>query len=162
MLRWLGAALILCAAMLTRGTLLAAGRCAQRTRRALADAFEGMAAEIRALLTPLPALLRRTYGEAADGFFAAVSEELSCETPLGDAWRCASERLPLPPEERETIAALGARLNGGEDDVCAALTLTAAALRRSCDRAETQRREQERLISSLCLGAGAVVAILLL
>ena len=53
MLQWLGAGLILAAALLTRRTLLETDRAAQRTRRALAAAFETMESEVRALLTPL-------------------------------------------------------------------------------------------------------------
>ena len=161
MLRWLGAGLILAAALLTRRTLLETDRAAQRTRRALAAAFETMEAEVRALLTPLPALLRGTYGAEADAFFAAVGRELR-RAGLPEAWRAAASELPLPPEEREIVAQMGARLTGDEAAVCGVLTLGATQLRRSADAAQAQRAQKERLTSALCLGAGALLALMLL
>ena len=160
MLRWLGAGLILAAAFLTRRTLLATDRAAQRTRRALAAAFETMESEVRALLTPLPTLLRRAYGEGADTFFATVARELH-RADLPRAWRAAAAELPLPPEEREIVAQLGTRLTGGEAAVCGALTLGASQLRRTADAIEGQRAQKERLTSTLCLGAGALLALML-
>lgn len=162
MLRWFGALLILCGGLLTRQALLSGSRSVQQTRRELADAFEAMAAEIRALLTPLPALLRRSYGESVEGFFAETAELLACGVPLSEAWRLASEVLALPPGERETVAALGGRLGGGEDSVCAALTLTAAALRKAYELNEAQRKEKERLTTSICICISLFLAILLL
>ena len=161
MLRWLGAGLILAAALLTRRTLLATDRAAQRTRRALAAAFETMESEVRALLTPLPTLLRRSYGEGADAFFAVAARELH-RADLPRAWRAAAAELPLPPEEREIVAQLGARLTGDEAAVCGALTLGASQLRRAADAIEGQRAQKERLTSTLCLGAGALLALMLL
>ena len=161
MLRWLGAGLILAAALLTRRTLLTADRAAQRTRRALAAAFETMEAEVRALLTPLPTLLGRSYGEGADTFFAAVARELH-RADLPRAWRDAAMELPLPSEEQEIVAQLGARLTGDEAAVCGALTLGASQLRRAADAIEGQRAQKERLTSTLCLGTGALLALMLL
>ncbi len=161
MLRWLGAGLILAAALLTRRTLLETDRAAQRTRRALAASFETMESEVRALLTPLPALLRQRYGEEADAFFAAVTRELH-RADLPGAWRVAAAELPLPPEEREAVAQMGARLTGDEAAVCGALSLGAVQLRRIADAAEAQRAQRERLTSTLCLGAGALLALMLL
>ena len=161
MLRWLGAGLILTAALLTCRTLLTTDRTAQRTRRALAAAFETMESEVRALLTPLPTLLARSYGEGAEPFFTAVTRELHC-ADLPRAWRIAAAELPLPSEEREMIAQMGARLTGDEAAVCGALTLGASQLRRAADAIEGQRAQKERLTSTLCLGAGALLALMLL
>ncbi|MBR3562009.1 MAG: hypothetical protein IKN81_10895 [Oscillospiraceae bacterium] len=160
MLRWFGAGLILASALLTRRALLETDRAAQRMRRALASAFEGMEAEVRTLLTPLPILLRRPHG-AADRFFAAVTRELQY-AELPQAWRTAAAELPLLPEERETVAQMGARLTGDERTVCGALALAASQLRRAADAIDAQRTQKERLVSALCLGAGALLALMLL
>lgn len=158
----LGAGLILCAGLLTRRALLGESRRIQRTRRALAAAFEGMEAEIRLLLTPVPALLRRTCSPEAEAFFCPVRERLSHGESLPEAWHAAAAVLSLPPDERETIASLGARLDGGEESACAALTLTASELRRAYAREEEKRGETERLTTSICLCISLLAALLLL
>ena len=162
MLRWLGAGLILCGGLSVRHGLLESGRRIQRTRRALAGAFETMEAEIRLLLTPVPTLLRRSWGDDADAFFANVSKALASGTPLAEAWRRAAEKLALPEDERETVAALGARLGGMEEGVCAALTLAASTLRRAYDATEAGRREQERLTTTLCISISLLLTVLLI
>lgn len=162
MLRWIGAFLILGGGLLARRTILEGERRAQRTRRALASAFDAMEAEIRLLLTPLPSLLRRDYGKDAKEFFDRTARELGSGAALSSAWRRAAEPLPLQEDERETVAALGARLCGGEDAACAALALASAALRRSYDESEARRRERERLVTTLCVSAGLLLCILLL
>lgn len=161
MIRWLGAALILCGGLLTRHTLLCGQRRVQQTRRELAAAFEAMEAEIRALLTPIPTLLRRSRGESVEAFFAFVSMELSRGAALPEAWERASAELALPEDERETVAALGERLSGTEESVCAALKLAAASLRQSYERFELERRENERLTTSICISISLFLTILL-
>lgn len=161
MLRWLGAGLILCAGALTSRTILTSNRAARRTRLSLASAFETMEAEVRLLLTPLPTLLRRSYGGEADAFFARVTRALYA-ADLPTAWRGAAETLPLPPEEREAVARLGTRLCGGEDAVCAALALAASQLRKTHEALEARRAQNERLTTALCLCVGLFLALLLL
>lgn len=162
MLRWIGVACILSGGLLTSRAMLGEARRAQRTRRELAEAFEAMAAEIRALLTPLPALLRRSRGRCVEAFFADASRRLSRGETLTEAWRDAAALLTLPREEREAVAALGGRLSGDGESVCAALALSASALRRSHERAELSRRETERLTTSICISISLFFAILLL
>lgn len=162
MLRGLGAGLILCAALLVRHTLLCERRTQQRVRRALAAALEAMEAEIRALLTPLPDLFRRERGTEIRAFFSCFADLLGSGTPIADAWRGAVGILPLPEDERDALALFGARLNGDEDGVCAALTLTARTLRTHYEEAERRRGQEERLTTALCLSAGLLLAILLL
>ena len=160
-LRWLGAGLILSGGLLTRRSLLGGARQVQQTRRALAAAFEEMEAEIRLLLTPVPALLRRARGACAEAFFRGIREGLSRGLSLAEAWRASAEALPLPESERESVARLGARLDGGEESACAALTLAASALRRAYDRAEQERGAKERLTTSVCLGMSLFWIVLL-
>lgn len=162
MLRWLGASLILCAGLLARQTLLGARRGMQRTRRELADALEAMEAEIRALLTPLPTLLRRKRGSAADAFFAAAAAGLEHGEMPAEAWRGAARVLTLPEEERQMLAAAGERLDGTEDGVCASLALAASSLRRAYRQNEEKRAEQERLTTSICVCISLFLAVLLL
>lgn len=162
MLRWLGAALILCGGLLTRQSLLETTRRAQRTRFALAAAFEAMEAEIRLLLTPLPTLLRRSWGAEATAFFDDISKGLHRGAPFAEAWRRAAAELPLPAQEREALASMGSRLIGGEESVCAALTLAAAQLRQTHGQIEAKRMESERLTTSICISISLFLAILLL
>lgn len=161
-LRWLGAGLILAGGLLTRRALLGEARRVQQTRRALAAAFEEMEAEIRLLLTPVPTLLRRAHSEGAGAFFRGTREGLSRGLSLAEAWRASSEALPLPEIERESVALLGARLDGGEESACAALTLAASELRRAYDRAERERGAKERVTTSACLGVSLFLIVLLL
>ena len=161
-LRWLGAGLILAGGMLTRRTLLEGARRVQQTRRELAAAFEEMEAEIRMLLTPVPTLLRRAHSESAAAFFRRTREGLSRDLSLAEAWHASSEALPLPELERETVAGLGARLDGGEESARAALMLAASELRRAYDRAERERAARERLTTSICVSMSLLLIVLLL
>ena len=161
-LRWLGAGLILSGGLLTRRTLLEGARRAQQTRRGLAAAFEEMEAEIRLLLTPVPALLRRAHSGPAEAFFRRTREGMSRGLTLAEAWRASSEALPLPELEREPVVGLGARLDGGEESACAALRLAASELRRAYVRAERERGARERLSTSVCVGASLLFIVLLL
>lgn len=161
-LRWLGAGLIVCGGLLARRELLSGERRSARTRRELAEAFEETAAEIRTLLTPLPAMLRRPRAQSAQRFFRDVLDGLERGGTLDAVWRCAAEKLALPEEERAVVASLGARLGGGAEETCAALTFAASELRRAYARAEEKRGERERLITSLCLCISLLFAILLL
>ena len=160
MLRWLGAGLIVCGGVLARHAALEGDRRVQRTRRALFEAFEGMEAEIRLLLVPMPRLLRRRAG--GEAFFTRAARELAQGAALAEAWRDAAAALELPEEERESVASMGARLGGGEESACGALLLAASALRRAYERDEAKRGERERLITSTCVGISLFLAILLL
>ena len=162
MLRWFGMLLIVCGGLLTRQALVDEMRRAQRIRSDLAAAFEAMEAEVRLLLTPMPALLRRTYGVEADAFLRGVSVRLACGTALETAWRDAAEGLALPEAERMAVATLGGRLDSGEEGVCAALALTASELRRDYDRNEVKRGERERLTTSICISISLFLGLLLL
>lgn len=162
MLRGLGVLLILCGGLMARHTLLAEERNAQRTRRALAEAFDGMAAEIRLLLTPLPVLLSRDWGRGAAGFFSAVSDALKSGEELREAWRNASAGLPLQEKERESIAAMADRLTGGEESACAALNLTASILRRNLEAADVALPARERLVTATCVSISLFLSIFLL
>ena len=160
MLRGVGAGLILCGGLLARQVLVDPVRRAQRMRRTLAAALEAMEAEVRLLLTPMPTLLRRAAAE--EPFFGRVLSALSSGTAPEEAWRAASDALPLPPEERELFGEMGKRLGGDEEHACAALTLTASRLRRCYDEIEGSRRQTEKLTTSLCVSASLLLAILLL
>lgn len=162
MLRWFGGVLIVLGGVLARQRLVEGERLTQKTRRELAEALEAMEQEIRLLLTPVPKLLRRRYGETADAFFASVSRALERGAPLAEGWRASAEALALPPPERAQVASLGRSIGGGEESVCASLTLTATTLRRQYEEAERERSKRERLKTTLCLSASLLLLILLL
>ena len=160
MLRALGAGLILCGGLLARQALVEPVRRAQRTRLTLAAALESMEAEVRLLLTPMPALLRRAAAE--DAFFGRILSGLASGVPPEEAWRRAADGLPLPPEERELLAALGGRMGGDEEHVSASLALAASRLRRRYDDVGSGRRREEKLTTALCVSASLLLSILLL
>ena len=160
--RALGAALILLAGMLTRRLLVEELRRVRRTRQDLADAFDVMEAEIRLLLTPVPALLRRSYGRAAGEFVSAVSRGLKRGRALSPAWRGASGSLSLPEEERVAVAALGSRLDGDESSACAALRMAAEELRRKNANELQNERQNERNISVISITISLLLIVLLL
>ena len=161
--RLTGTALLLGAALLLRRSILLRAKDRQRTLRALAAAFAALEQAIRLTLAPLPALLRTlSCAKEAKAFFCAVTDGLSGEGTLADAWRAAALRLPLEERERETVAALGLALDGEEACVCAALrqaAQTLSAMERSLAEAVPQR---ERITTALCLGGGALLVIVLL
>ncbi len=161
MLRWLGAGLILSAALLTRRTLVGERRERQRTRRALAAAFSDMEAEIHALLTPLPDLLNRCRDPEAELFFSSLSAAMRQGKSPDTAWRDAVEALSLPEEEKTALMPLGGRLGGDESGICGALALAAGTLRADYDEAERRRGQEERLTTAFCLGGGLLLIILL-
>lgn len=160
--RWLGAVLILCGGQLARRTLIGEERRARRALRELSDAFETMEAEIRLLLTPLPGLLRRSWGGETEAFFAEASDALRRGESFSAAWRGAAARLPLREPERAAVSALGDRLGGGEESACAALLLCAETLRRSLSRLEDSGPQRERLITVTFLSVSLLLAILML
>jgi len=162
MLRWLGAALILSGGLLARRTMIEGGRAAQRCRRELAAAFEAMEAEVRLLLTPIPALLRGSYGAAADVFFTRAAQAASDGAAPAEAWRRAAEALPLPDEERAAIGGWGGRLDGDAESVCAALSLAAKTMRSRYDENESRRPDRERLTSSICICISLFICVLML
>ena len=161
MLRWFGAGLILCASLMTRFSLVESERAAQRLRLALAAAFESMEAEVRFMLSPIPSLLGRDYGEA-NTYFTQVKNRLSEDFDLWDAWTEAASGLPLSKYERTIISQMGWRMGKDEEAVCAALTFGANGLRRIYEQAERTRQQKERLITSICLSVSLLLALLLL
>ena len=160
--RALGAVLILLAGVLTRRLLLEELRQVRRTRQDLAAAFEAMEAEIRLLLTPVPALLRRDYGKTVDGFFSAASRGVSRGETLVSAWKEAAGALSLPEEERLSAAALGSRLDGDESSACAALRLAAEELRRKNADEMLRECQNEKNISVISITISLLLIVLLL
>lgn len=161
MLRMTGAALILASGVLARKGLLASSRGRRAALRELAEALERMAQEIRLCLTPIPKLLDRAYAGAADEFFARAAKCLRAGKSLEQSWADAAQALPVHEEERALIAALGARLGGDAESVCAVLRLTAAQLRERYESERLHCREQERLTTAACLSASVLLLIML-
>ncbi len=162
MLRLTGAVLVLASGVLTRQSLLTASRARRTALRELAEALERMAQEIRLCLTPIPKLLCREGEGAAEEFFARAAERLRTGNTLAQSWADAAQVLPVNEEERALIAALGARLGGDMESVCAALNLTASQLRERYESERLHCSEQERLTTAVCFSASFLLLIVLL
>ena len=163
MLHMTGAALVLCASLLLRRSILSRARLRRRTLRALAESLDVLARAVRATLAPFPALLRDlSCAEEAAGFFLAVREELARGKPLDVCWREAAGVLPLSERERAQLAALGSALGGEEESVCAALSREAREFSDAERALSSREREEMRVTTALCLGGGTLLGILLL
>ena len=93
--------------------------------------LDRMGEEIRLRRTSLPRLLgslgRDRTGPVRD-FCTSVAASLARGAPLGQSWRSAAEALPLGPESRTALTALGDSLQGDEESVCKALALAGKIL----------------------------------
>ena len=128
----------------------------------LLDRMEG---EIRLRRTSLPRLLAdlgRDRGPEVRGFCAAVSAALARGAPLGESWRSAAEALPLPPEDRQALAAMGDGLQGDEGNICKVMLLTGRLLRKDLEAARDRRPETEKRSGALWLSGAALLVILLI
>ena len=140
----------------------------RRSLDALADVIallERMGQEIRLRRTGLPRLLEAlSRGRTAEvrGFCGAVAAAMDRDAPLGESWRSAAEDLPLDPEERRALASLGEALQGDEESVCKAISLTNQSLRKSLEEARNRRAERERRAGALWLSGAALLVILLI
>lgn len=163
MLRLAGGTLILFAGVLLRGALLGGAREELRTLRTMRDALLALEREIALTLAPLPELLSRGgFGEAADAFFAAVSDAVQSGQTLGDAWRDAAQRIFLPNGQKTRFARLGSMLGGGEESVRRTLLFAADELSRTIEAREREKRERERLTTALCFSGSLLLAMILI
>ena len=125
-------------------------------------------ADLTALLdrrTSLPRLLgslgRDRTGPVRD-FCTSVAASLARGAPLGQSWRSAAEALPLGPESRTALTALGDSLQGDEESVCKALTLAGKILEKNLAAARDHRQETEKRSAALWLSSAALLVILLI
>lgn len=151
------------------GAALGSERSARVRRRvrvlsALGAALGVMGEEISMLRTPLPELFARLAGRCAPelrGFFGALSEAEG--PPLSDRWGECVDALPLSPEERGTLRALGLSL--GRYDAaaqCAQIGLVRAQVERLAQEARLERDGRGRTYLGLGLSLGAMAAVILL
>ena len=109
--------------------------------------------------------LRRTSrdrtGPVRD-FCTSVAASLARGAPLGQSWRSAAEALPLGPESRTALTALGDSLQGDEESVCKALTLAGKILEKNLAAARDHRQETEKRSAALWLSSAALLVILLI
>ena len=127
--------------------------------------LERMGEEIRLRRTSLPRLLAALgQDRCADirGFCSAVAASLEGGAPLGRSWRSAAEALPLSPEDRGAVAALGDSLQGDEENICKAILLTGKTLETSLEDARSGRPEREKRSAALWLSGAALLVILLI
>ena len=127
--------------------------------------LDRMGEEIRLRRTSLPRLLgslgRDRPGPVRD-FCTSVAASLARGAPLGQSWRSAAEALPLGPESRTALTALGDSLQGDEESVCKALTLAGRILEKNLAAARDHRQEMEKRSAALWLSSAALLVILLI
>ena len=162
MLRGIGAALIVGAGLLLRGTILSKTRREERTMRALRDVLLALEREIALNLTPLPVLFTRGgCGEIADAFFSSVSDGLRAGRTLRDCWAVSASELTLPQEVKERVAHFGAMLGGDEEGVCRALRAMADELSDAMEARARERAQRERVTTALCVSGSAFLLLML-
>lgn len=163
MLRGIGAMAIFGAGLMLRGTILSKARREDRTMRALSDALLTLEREIALNLTPLPVLFARGgYGEAADAFFASVSEGLRADETLRFCWAASARTLPLPQAAKDRVAQFGASLSGDEEAVRRALRAMADELSAALKARECERAQRERVTTAICVSASAFLLLILI
>ena len=165
MTRLIGAALLLSGTALLYGGIAGGRRRELCALRELIAALEFLERGVRASLTPMPRLLaQRGLGVQADAFFTRLRGLLRADDgcSFAECWRAAAEPLPLRPQEKEMLAALGAALGGEEESVLLALQNTARALRTALSAREAAQRQESRLSGTLCFSGGLLLTILLL
>ena len=126
-------------------------------------AWRRSAAERRRELDTLADLtaLRDRTGPVRD-FCTSVAASLARGAPLGQSWRSAAEALPLGPESRTALTALGDSLQGDEESVCKALNLAGKILEKNLAAARDHRQETEKRSAALWLSSAALLVILLI
>ena len=122
--------------------------------------LDRMGEEIR-LRRLLGSLGRDRTGPVRD-FCTSVAASLARGAPLGQSWRSAAEALPLGPESRTALTALGDSLQGDEESVCKALTLAGKILEKNLAAARDHRQETEKRSAALWLSSAALLVILLI
>ena len=165
MLKLVGSVHVLAGGVLTQTIRLAERRRQWDTLSALLSALRQMAEEIRLTRRPMLPLLEELQtdcGGAVSAFFGIVGEGLRRREPLPSAWRRACERLELPVDGRETLAALGASLGGDEEQACKALELAIRTLEKAAGERAAERRAEDRRAAALCFSASALLVILLI
>ncbi len=170
MLRWIGAALVVLSSGLISANEVIRSRQRIRALRALAEALAVMRAELTERRIPLPELAERLAArqkQPAAEFFGAVTVNLlRRELPFSAAWELAlreTEPLCLLPEERQAMENLGRQLGrGGADRQTEAILASEKKLALFLELEEREHMKKSRLRAALGVGAGAMLAILLL
>ena len=170
MLKWVGAVLFVgCSGFLGMNRVL---RSRQRVRslNALLDGLSLMRSELETVSPPLPKLLRSLAHSApqpaAELFGSAAAQLRKRELPFSQAWERAigeTEALLLRPEEAQALLALGSVL--GKSDLegqCREIERAQARLRLFLELEQGERMKQNRVYAAVGMGAGAMLAILLL
>lgn len=165
MVKLLGAACILGAGAWAWRRGLAERRRELDTLADLIALLDRMAEEIRLRRTSLPRLLG-TLGRdrTADvrAFCTSVASSLARGAPLGQSWRSAAEALPLRREDQQALAAMGDALQGDEENICKAISLTNKSLRKDLELTRDRRQETEKRSAALWLSGAALLVILLI
>lgn len=170
MLKWIGAVLFVgCSSFLGMNRVL---RSRQRVRslNALLDGLSLMRSELETVSPSLPKLmelLAHSAPQPAAELFGNVSAQLrKRELPFAEVWEralCETEALLLRPEETQALLAAGSVLGKSDTEVqCRELERAQARLRLFLELEQGERMKQNRVYAAVGMGAGAMLAILLL
>ena len=170
MLRWMGAVLIVLSSGLISMNEVIRSHQRIRALKALSEALAAMRGELSERHIPLPELSERLalrQKQPAAEFFGTVSVNLlRRELPFSAAWEMAlreTEPLCLLPEEQQAMENLGRKL--GRSNLAQqteAILATEKKLALFLELEEREHMKKSRLRAALGVGAGAMLAILLL
>ena len=170
MLRWMGAVLIVLSSGLISMNEVIRSHQRIRALKALSEALTAMRGELSERHIPLPELsehLALRQKQPAAEFFGTVSVNLlRRELPFSAAWEMAlreTEPLCLLPEEQQAMENLGRKLGrSGLAQQTEAILATEKKLALFLELEEREHMKKSRLRAALGVGAGAMLAILLL
>ena len=165
MTRFLGCILILLSGFLLRFIVLTVRRHERQALYEIVQALQFLEQEVRATLSPLPRLLdHQGFGPYADSFFHSVlsMHRKNPDLALAQCWSIAVASLPLRAKEKDRLLRLANRLNADEEDVLRALHEASGALQQALKEKEYQQKDQDKLITSICLSCSVLLLILLI
>ena len=165
MVKAVGSACVLAAGFLAWRDQMAERRRQRETILDLLTALRRMGETVRMTRTPLPVLLSslaEDCGPDAAAFFRGGAEALARGEPVYGTWAHMAEVLPLPREDRRTLATLGGDLRGDEENICKAVSLAVCELTSCAGKLEQDRPAEEKRTTALCFSAAALLVILLI
>lgn len=165
MLKLIGSGCILGAGFLLRTFQVQEHRRGIDALRDLLAALGRMENEIRLNRTPLPRMLERLgldCGVDVEEFFRAVSQAVREGERLPAAWRSAAVSLPISPAGQASVAEIGQKLGGDEEEICNGISLASNSLKGELEQKLTGQADFEKRSTALCLSGAALLAILLI
>ncbi len=164
MTKVLGALLLFGGGAALRQRLLAPKRQCRAALRQLIQALDFLACEIENTRTPMPRLLQKCgFGCYADAFF----EKVRCKVfqdgeALAESWEDASQDLPLTRREIEEVASLSAHFHAPAQELSGKIRACVQMMRQQLMYEDRERKDEEKLVTSLCFCGSSLLMILLL